>query len=52
MDDDYSLLEYPDSEVKGDESSLNESTVVDSMEPAVSLQVGITGFKGYGKVNY
>jgi len=39
MDDDYSLLEYPDSEVEGDELSLNESTVVDSIEPAVLLQV-------------
>jgi hypothetical protein len=39
MDDDYSLLEYPDSEVEGDESSLNECTVVDSIEPAVLVQV-------------
>jgi len=39
MDDDYSLLEYPDSEVEGDESSLNECTVVDSIEAAVLVQV-------------
>jgi len=39
MDDDYSLLEYPDSEVEGDESSLNECTVADSIEEAVLVQV-------------
>jgi hypothetical protein len=39
MDDDFSLLEYPDSEVEGDESSLNDASAPDTIEPAVLVQV-------------
>jgi hypothetical protein len=39
MDDDYSLLEYPDSEVEGDESSFNDCSAVDALLQVDSLDL-------------